>query len=148
MVARTLRVFRIFRVLRMLRVVTLGPGSSLQRQIAMLVVSVLSMVFCAAGIYQVIFTPRVVRACLGAHCAHLHAIVWLLMTLQITESTSGSIVPFHRAVLYMTIIVIGRPPVPTLQDASVIMVRLELARTVAARAFRVLAFCPLSILAP
>jgi hypothetical protein len=52
-VARTLRVFRIFRVVRMMRVVTLSPGSSLQRQIAILVVTVLSMVFCAAGIYQV-----------------------------------------------------------------------------------------------
>lgn len=83
-VARTLRVFRIFRcgaatlarveqrraatprrrlrcrrVLRMLRVVTLGPGSSLQRQIAILAVTVLSMVFCAAGIYQVRATAGV-----------------------------------------------------------------------------------------
>jgi hypothetical protein len=46
-------VFRIFRVVRMMRVVTLSPGSSLTRQIAILVVTVLSMVFCAAGIYQV-----------------------------------------------------------------------------------------------
>ena len=52
-VARTLRVFRIFRVVRMMRVVTLSPGSSFNRQIAILVVTVLSMVFCAAGIYQV-----------------------------------------------------------------------------------------------
>ena len=44
----------------MIRVVTLGPGSSLQRQIAILVVTVLSMVFCAAGIYQVSGTYVVV----------------------------------------------------------------------------------------
>ena len=95
-VARTLRVFRIFRVVRMMRVVSLSPGSSLQRQIAFLVVTVLAMVFCAAGIYQIV------------------------------ESTPDDFVPFHRAMLYMTIIVIGRPPVPTKTDAAVIMVTITI----------------------
>ena len=82
-VARTLRVFRIFRVVRMIRVVTITPGSSFHRQIAYLVVTILSLVFCAAGIYQIV------------------------------QSTPDDFMPFHRAILYMTIIVIGRPPVPT-----------------------------------
>ena len=91
-VARTMRVFRIFRVVRMMRVVTMSPASSFHRQIAFLVVTVLSMVFCAAGIYQIV------------------------------QSTPDDFMPFHRAVMYMTIIVIGRPPVPTTTDAAVIMV--------------------------
>jgi hypothetical protein len=53
LVARTLRVFRIFRVVRMMRLVTLSSGSTLQKQIGILAVTVLSMVFAAAGIYQV-----------------------------------------------------------------------------------------------
>ena len=93
--ARTLRVFRIFRVVRMMSVVT-HSGSSLQRQIAVLCVSVLSMVFCAAGIYQIV------------------------------ESTPDEFVPFHRAMMYMTIIVIGRPPVPTKTDAAVVMVTITI----------------------
>jgi voltage-gated potassium channel len=95
-VASTLRVFRIFRVVRMMRVVTLAPGSSLQRQIGMLAVTVLSMVFAAAGIYQIV------------------------------ESTADRFMPFHKAMLYMTIIVIGRPPVPTDTTEAVIFVTIAI----------------------
>jgi hypothetical protein len=42
------------------------------------------------------------------------------------ESTTDEFVPFHRAMLYMTIIVIGRPPVPTKTDAAVIMVTITI----------------------
>lgn len=98
MIARTARVLRIFRVVRMARVVALTPGSSFHRQIAMLAITVLAMVFVAAGIYQ-ICNP------------------W---------QNKGEPMPFHRAVLYMTIIVIGRPPVPHDSDASVVMVTLAI----------------------
>jgi hypothetical protein len=93
-VARTLRVFRLFRVIRMMHVITMSFGSSFHRQIALLVATVLSMVFCAAGIYQ----------------------------MAISASDPTKWMPFHRAMLYMTIIVIGRPPVPHDTDAAVIFV--------------------------
>jgi voltage-gated potassium channel len=96
LVARTLRVFRIFRVVRMMRVVTLAPGSSLQRQIGMLSVTVLSMVFAAAGIYQIM------------------------------ESTPDRFMPFHRAMMFMTMIVIGRPVVPADTTEAVVFVTLAI----------------------
>lgn len=42
------------------------------------------------------------------------------------ESTPDDFVPFHRAMLYMTIIVIGRPPVPHKTDAAVVMVTITI----------------------
>ena len=41
---------------------------------------------------------------------------------QIVESTPTSFMPFHRAMMYMTIIVIGRPPVPAETNEAVIFV--------------------------
>jgi hypothetical protein len=87
-VSQTLRVFRVFRVVRLMRIITLSTSSSLTRQFAVLAVTVLAMVFAAAAIFQIL------------------------------DSTPDHFVPFHVAVLYMTITIIGRPPVPTQTDAS------------------------------
>lgn len=62
--AQTLRVLRIFRVIRMVRVMAMAGNTDLQRQLLILVGTVLSMVFVAAAIYQVrrISRARCVRA--------------------------------------------------------------------------------------
>jgi voltage-gated potassium channel Kch len=87
-VSQTLRVFRIFRAIRLLRIIVLSTSSSLTRQGMVLAVTVLAMVFAAAAIFQII------------------------------DSTPDDFVPFHKAVLYMTITIIGRPPIPTHTDAA------------------------------
>ena len=90
-VSQTLRVFRIFRVVRLFRILSLSSYSSLTRQFIILAVTVLSMVFAAAAVFQIL------------------------------DSTPAHFVPFLNAVLAMTITIIGRPPVQTHTDAAKIM---------------------------
>lgn len=44
------------------------------------------------------------------------------MAVQIANSTPDAFVPFHKAMMYMTVIVIGRPPVPVNTDEAVVFV--------------------------
>ena len=87
-VSQTLRVFRIFRAIRLLGLLVLGSNSSLVRQGLVLGATILAIVFAAAAIFQIL------------------------------DSTPQEFVPFHKAFLYMTITVIGRPPVPTHTDTA------------------------------
>lgn len=79
---RVMRVFRIFRVIRFLRVISVSQNYAFQRQVFVLVMTVLSLVFAAAGMFQIF------------------------------ESQPGKEYPFHKAVYYAAITVIGRPGVP------------------------------------
>jgi len=79
---RVMRVFRIFRVIRVIRVISVNQSYAFQRQVFVLVMTVLSLVFAAAGLFQVF------------------------------ESQPGKEYPFHKAVYYAAITVIGRPGVP------------------------------------
>lgn len=79
---RVMRVFRIFRVIRVIRVISVNQSFAFQRQVFVLVMTVLSLVFAAAGLFQIF------------------------------ESAPGREYPFHKAVYYAAITVIGRPGVP------------------------------------
>jgi len=79
---RVMRVFRIFRVIRVIRVMSVSQSYAFQRQVFVLVMTVLSLVFAAAGLFQIF------------------------------ESSPGKEYPFHKAVYYAAITVIGRPGVP------------------------------------
>jgi len=79
---RVMRVFRIFRVIRVIRVISVSQNFAFQRQVFVLVMTVLSLVFAAAGLFQIF------------------------------ESQPGKEYPFHKAVYYAAITVIGRPGVP------------------------------------
>ena len=87
-VAQTLRVFRVFRIVRLMRIVGQSTSSSLNRQFFLLGITVLAMVFASAAIFQIL------------------------------DSKPGDFTPFLYSVLYMTITIIGRPPVPTKTDAA------------------------------
>ena len=78
---RVMRVFRIFRVIRVIRVISVSQSFAFQRQVSVLVLTVLSLVFAAAGMFQIL------------------------------ESTPGWEYPFTSAVYYAAITVIGRPGV-------------------------------------
>lgn len=71
-----------FRVLRVIRLLSLSPSYAFQRQIFVLSMTVLSLIFVAAGLYQ------------------------------ITEGGQVKTFPFHKAIYYATITVVGRPGVP------------------------------------
>ena len=79
---RVMRVFRIFRVIRVIRVISVSQSFAFQRQVGVLVLTVLSLIFAAAGLFQIF------------------------------ESLPGKEYPFHKAVYYAAITVIGRPGVP------------------------------------
>jgi len=79
---RVMRVFRVFRVIRVIRVVSVSQTFAFQRQVTVLVLTVLSLVFAAAGLFQIM------------------------------ESQPGVEYPFQKAVYYAAITVIGRPGVP------------------------------------
>lgn len=79
---RVMRVFRIFRVIRVIRVMSVSQSYAFQRQVFVLIMTVLSLVFAAAGLFQIF------------------------------ESSPGKEYPFHKAVYYAAITVIGRPGVP------------------------------------
>jgi hypothetical protein len=79
---RVMRVFRIFRVIRVIRVMSVSQSFAFQRQVFVLIMTVLSLVFAAAGLFQIF------------------------------ESQPGREYPFHKAVYYAAITVIGRPGVP------------------------------------
>ena len=78
---RVMRVFRIFRVIRVIRVMSVSQSYAFQRQVSVLVLTVLSLVFAAAGMFQIL------------------------------ESQPGIEYPFTSAVYYAAITVIGRPGV-------------------------------------
>lgn len=79
---RVFRVLRMFRVIRVVRLLSVAPSYAFQRQVFVLTMTVLSMVFVTGGLYQVF------------------------------ESGPLKEMPFHRAVYYAAITVIGRPAVP------------------------------------
>ncbi|RYY36171.1 hypothetical protein EON62_01970, partial [archaeon] len=91
---RVFRVFRIFRVIRVVRAISVSASYAFQRQVSVLVLTVLSLVFAAAGLYQVL------------------------------ESGPGKQMPFHRAVYFATATVIGRPAVAYTQTATSIFLTL------------------------
>jgi hypothetical protein len=79
---RVMRVFRVFRIIRVVRSLSLASSFAFQRQVFVLVVTVLSLIFAAAGMFQIL------------------------------ESTPDVEYPFHKAVYFAAITVIGRPGVP------------------------------------
>jgi hypothetical protein len=79
---RVFRVFRIFRVIRVVRLMSISASFAFQRQVFVLSSTVLSLIFAAAGLFQIF------------------------------ESGQGKEYPFHKAVYYAAITVIGRPGVP------------------------------------
>jgi len=91
-----------FRVIRVIRLLSLSPSYAFQRQIFVLAATVLSLIFVAAGLYQ------------------------------ITEGGAVKTFPFHKAVYYATITVVGRPgvPVDSIWTAAFLTVTVLLAVTV------------------
>ena len=96
---RVLRVARVFRVIRVVR--SIGGSSTsyaFQRQVAVLVLTVLSMIFVTSGIYQ-IFEVQEYNA----------------------ATTKPAVYPsFQRALYYGTVTVVGRPAVPVTSSLSVV----------------------------
>lgn len=87
-VSQSLRAFRIFRVVRLLRFLGNSNTFSLKRQIFIIAITVLSIVFSCASIFQIL------------------------------DSSEQAFTPFLHAFLYMGLTVIGRPLVPTKTDAA------------------------------
>lgn len=99
---RAFRVFRMFRVIRVIRLLSLSPSYAFQRQVFVLAATVISLIFVAAGLYQ------------------------------ITEGGAVKTFPFHKAVYYATITVVGRPgvPVDSIQTAVFLTITVLIAVTV------------------
>jgi hypothetical protein len=127
-IIRVMRVFRIFRVTRVIRVMSVSASYAFQRQVFVLIMTILSLIFAAAGIYQV-------RACGGRRgegsppelvtLRSPAAIPFLLPALapspsQVVESRTDYEYPFHKAVYYMAITVIGRPGIPISTAATAV----------------------------
>ena len=91
---RVMRVFRVFRIIRVIRGLSLTASHAFQRQVFVLVLTVLSLIFAAAGMFQIL------------------------------ESTPSSEYAFHKAVYYAAITVIGRPGVPFSTASTAIFVTL------------------------
>jgi len=84
-VSQTLRVFRIFRAVRLLGLVILSSSTSLIKQGIVLGVMLIAIIFASSAIFQI---------------------------LDSTPGDDGFVV-FHKAFLYMTMTVLGRPPIPS-----------------------------------
>lgn len=53
---RVMRVFRVFRIVRVIRSLSVTQSYAFQRQVLVLVITVLSLVFASAGMYQILMT--------------------------------------------------------------------------------------------
>jgi hypothetical protein len=51
---RVMRVFRVFRIIRVLRSASLSASGAFQRQVLVLVLTVISLIFAAAGMFQIL----------------------------------------------------------------------------------------------
>lgn len=91
-----------FRVIRVIRLLSLSPSYAFQRQVLVLATTVLSLIFVAAGLYQ------------------------------ITEGGAVKSFPYWKAMYYATITVIGRPgvPVDSLATAIFLVITCLLAATI------------------
>jgi hypothetical protein len=85
---RVFRILRIFRVIRVIRMMNVSQSYAFQRQLFVLITTVLSLIFVTGGLFQVF------------------------------ESGPGKEYPFHKAVYYATVTVVGRPAVPLTQTVS------------------------------
>ena len=99
---RVLRVARLFRVIRVIRSVGISSSYAFQRQVAVLIATVLCLVFVCAGIYQV-FEEQEWERQKAAGVAPL--------PLQPT---------FHKSMYYATVSVIGRPVVPFISTLTAV----------------------------
>ena len=99
---RVLRVARIFRVIRVIRSVGISSSYAFQRQVFVLVATVLCLVFVCAGIYQVFEEQEWER----------------IKAAGVTPLPAQPI--FHRSMYYATVSVIGRPVVPFISTLTAV----------------------------
>lgn len=97
---RFLRLFRMFRLLRALKVFRSGPETGLQRQVFTVIFTILCMIFCFTGLYQILESFSMED---GTQTTQQHE--------------------FHKILYFMTIEIMGRPNIPaqTLQGYVCLM---------------------------